>query len=240
MKGLLLIVEDEQSILDILQFNLEREGYQTETAMDGEEAVAKAKQMEPDLILLDVMIPIIDGFEVCKMVRTFSQAPIIMLTARTEEVDKILGLELGADDYITKPFSMRELMARIKANMRRIPSVSAPTAQTATGEIMVMGDLTIDCDQYEIRRGEEKIALTLREFELIRFLASCPHKVFSRDVLLEKVWGYEYIGDVRTVDVTVRRLREKLERNPAEPEYVVTKRGVGYYFNVDPAMGSNS
>ncbi len=238
MKGLLLIVEDEQSILDILQFNLEREGYQTQTAMDGEEAVAKAKQLEPDLILLDVMIPIIDGFEVCKMIRTFSQAPIIMLTARTEEVDKILGLELGADDYMTKPFSMRELMARIKANMRRLPSVVPQTQETEAGETIVTGDLTIDCDQYEIRRGEERIDLTLREFELIRFLASSPHKVFSREVLLEKVWGYEYIGDVRTVDVTVRRLREKLERNPAEPEYVVTKRGVGYYFNVDSNMGS--
>lgn len=238
MKGSLLIVEDEQSILDILQFNLEREGYQTQTAMDGEEAVAKAKQLEPDLILLDVMIPVIDGFEVCKMIRTFSQAPIIMLTARTEEVDKILGLELGADDYMTKPFSMRELMARIKANMRRLPSASIQTAEMAAGETIVTGDLTIDCDQYEIRRGDERIDLTLREFELIRFLASSPHKVFSREVLLEKVWGYEYIGDVRTVDVTVRRLREKLERNPAEPEYVVTKRGVGYYFNVDSNMGS--
>lgn len=236
MKGLLLIVEDEQSILDILQFNLEREGYQTQTAMDGEEAVAKAKQLEPDLILLDVMIPVIDGFEVCKMIRTFSQAPIIMLTARTEEVDKILGLELGADDYMTKPFSMRELMARIKANMRRLPSAAPQTANAATGEVIAAGDLTIDCDQYEIRRGTERIDLTLREFELIRFLSSYPHKVFSREVLLEKVWGYEYIGDVRTVDVTVRRLREKLERNPAEPEYVVTKRGVGYYFNVDSVV----
>lgn len=151
MKGSLLIVEDEQSILDILQFNLEREGYQTQTAMDGEEAVAKAKQLEPDLILLDVMIPVIDGFEVCKMIRTFSQAPIIMLTARTEEVDKILGLELGADDYMTKPFSMRELMARIKANMRRLPSASIQTAEMAAGETIVTGDLTIDCDQYEIR-----------------------------------------------------------------------------------------
>ncbi len=235
MKGLLLIVEDERSILDILQFNLEREGYQTETAMDGEEAVAKAKQLHPDLILLDVMIPKMDGFEVCKMVRSFSQAPIIMLTARTEEVDKILGLELGADDYMTKPFSMRELMARIKANMRRIP---VATAQSA--DIMEMGDLTIDCDQYEIRRGQEKIELTLREFELIRFLASSPNKVFSRETLLEKVWGYEYIGDVRTVDVTVRRLREKLERNPAEPEYVVTKRGVGYYFNAEPFESAHS
>lgn len=229
MKGLLLIVEDEQSILDILQFNLEREGYRTETAMDGQEAVAKAKQLEPDLILLDVMIPIIDGFEVCKMIRTFSQAPIIMLTARTEEVDKVLGLELGADDYMTKPFSMRELMARIKANMRRIP---AGTAQTAS-DVLVMGDLTIDCEQYEIRRGTDKIELTLREFELVRFLAAAPNKVFSRETLLGKVWGYEYIGDVRTVDVTVRRLREKLERNPAEPEYVITKRGVGYYFSAD-------
>ena len=236
MKGLLLIVEDEQSILDILQFNLEREGYQTQTAMDGEEAVAKAKQLEPDLILLDVMIPVIDGFEVCKMIRTFSQAPIIMLTARTEEVDKILGLELGADDYMTKPFSMRELMARIKANMRRLPSAAPQTANAATGEVIAAGDLTIDCDQYEIRRGTERIDLTLREFELIRFLSSYPHKVFSLEVLLEKVWGYEYIGDVRTVDVTVRRLREKLERNPAEPEYVVTKRGVGYYFNVDSVV----
>lgn len=232
MQRLILVVEDEKPILDILQFNLEKEGYKVVTAMDGETAVSTAFQVNPDLILLDVMLPKLDGFEVCKSIRTRSDVPIIMLTAKGEEVDKILGLEIGADDYITKPFSMRELSARIKANMRRSagPENAAENA-SAGGKIIRSGALKIDCDRYEVYKGDQLIELTLREFELIKFLALQPEKVFSRETLLERVWGYEFFGDVRTVDVTVRRLREKVESDPSAPRYIMTKRGVGYYFN---------
>ena len=233
MQRLILVVEDEKPILDILQFNLEKEGYKVATAMDGETAVSMALQVNPDLILLDVMLPVLDGFEVCKSIRTRSDVPIIMLTAKGEEVDKILGLEIGADDYITKPFSMRELSARIKANMRRSAGLdsSADSAAVQGGKIIRSGALKIDCDRYEVYKGDELIVLTLREFELIKFLALQPEKVFSRETLLERVWGYEFFGDVRTVDVTVRRLREKVESDPSAPRYIMTKRGVGYYFN---------
>lgn len=231
MQRLILVVEDEKPILDILQFNLEKEGYKVATAMDGEAAVSMAFQVNPDLILLDVMLPKLDGFEVCKTIRTRSDVPIIMLTAKGEEVDKILGLEIGADDYITKPFSMRELSARIKANMRRMIQSDAPAEAVAGGNVIVSGALKIDCDRYEVHRGTEPVILTLREFELIKFLALQPEKVFSRETLLERVWGYEFFGDVRTVDVTVRRLREKVEEDPSAPRYIMTKRGVGYYFN---------
>jgi len=186
--------------------------------------------LNPDLILLDIMLPEYDGFTVCKKIRQTMNTPILMLTAREEEVDKVLGLELGADDYITKPFSPRELMARVKANLRRM----SEDIQKTQGEILKCGDLTIDINRYEIKRGDEIIELTLREFELVKFLAAQRGQIFSRESLLEKVWGYEYYGDVRTVDVTVRRLREKLERLPSKPEYILTKRGVGYYFN--PAL----
>ncbi len=231
MQRLILVVEDEKPILDILKFNLEKEGYKVAVASDGEEAVIMARQVNPDLILLDVMLPKLSGFEVCKSIRSWSQASIIMLTAKGEEVDKIMGLELGADDYITKPFSMRELSARIKANMRRIANEETTETKQQTGSIITSGDLKIDCDRYEVYRGDKLIELTLREFELIKFLALQPEKVFSRGILLEKVWGYEFYGDVRTVDVTVRRLREKVEEDPSEPKYVMTKRGVGYYFS---------
>lgn len=231
MQRLILVVEDEKPILDILQFNLEKEGYKVATAMDGEAAVSLALQLNPDLILLDVMLPGMDGFEVCKNVRTRSDVPIIMLTARGEEVDKILGLEIGADDYITKPFSMRELSARIKANMRRTAPVEGEQQPASGGKIIQSGQLKIDCDRYEVYRDGEPVILTLREFELIKFLAMQPEKVFSRETLLERVWGYEFFGDVRTVDVTVRRLREKVEQDPSAPKYIMTKRGVGYYFN---------
>lgn len=234
MQRLILVVEDEKPILDILQFNLEKEGYKVATAMDGQTAVSMAFQVNPDLILLDVMLPALDGFEVCKAIRARSDVPIIMLTAKGDEVDKILGLEIGADDYITKPFSMRELSARIKANMRRTSSAdslgSAPAAGQ-TGNVIVSGALKIDCDRYEVYRNDEPVILTIREFELIKFLALQPEKVFSRETLLERVWGYEFFGDVRTVDVTVRRLREKVESDPSAPRYIMTKRGVGYYFN---------
>ena len=230
MQKLILVVEDEKPILDILKFNLEKEGYKVAVASDGEEAVIMARQVNPDLILLDVMLPKLSGFEVCRNVRKWSQTPIIMLTAKGEETDKITGLELGADDYITKPFSMRELSARIKANMRRTASDTAEETKGQTGSVITFGELKIDCDRYEVFRGETFIELTLKEFELLRFLAFQPGKVMTREVLLEKVWGYEYFGSDRTVDVTVRRLREKLEKDPSEPEYVKTKRGVGYYF----------
>lgn len=235
MQKLILVVEDEKAILDILKFNLEKEGYKVAVAMDGEDAVTMARQVNPDLILLDLMLPKLNGFEVCKSVRSWSDAPIIMLTARGEETDKIKGLEIGADDYITKPFSMRELSARIKANIRRVAN-DAPQSESSisrSGNTICAGNLKIDCDRYEVYRDDVLIELTLREFELLKFLALQPEKVFSREVLLEKVWGYEFYGDVRTVDVTVRRLREKVEADPSTPKYVMTKRGVGYYFSKD-------
>jgi len=225
----ILIVDDEKNISDILKFNLKKEGYDTIEAFDGEEAINLALSQNPDLILLDIMLPKMDGFTVCRKLRQSISTPILMLTAKEEEVDKVLGLELGADDYITKPFSPRELIARVKANLRRL----SPGEQMNSGREHVnnYGDLTIDADRYEVRRGETIIELTLREFELVKFLAAQQGTIFSRESLLEKVWGYEYYGDVRTVDVTVRRVREKLELDPANPQYIITKRGVGYYFN---------
>ena len=225
MQKLILVVDDEQPIVDILKFNLEKEGYKVITALDGNEGLKLALQKEPDLILLDVMLPGLDGFGVCRKVREKSLVPIIMLTAKDEEVDKVLGLELGADDYITKPFGIRELMARVKANLRRIS-----TEEESTNDITRIGNLTIDGSRYEVIKNNKVIDLTLREFELVKFLAQQQGKIFSREMLLEKVWGYDYYGDVRTVDVTVRRLREKIEDDPANPTYIITKRGVGYYF----------
>lgn len=229
-----LIVEDERAIVDILAFNLTKENYEVIIAMDGGTGLGRAQLEEPDLILLDVMLPVMDGFEVCKKVREKSDVPIIMLTAREEEVDKVLGLELGADDYITKPFSMRELLARVKANMRRFVTRAERTDkkdEMVDDTILHIRDLEIDIERYEVKKAGQVIDLTLREYELLKFLATQNDKVFSREQLLEKVWGYEYYGDVRTVDVTVRRLREKIESDPAQPGYIQTKRGVGYYFN---------
>ncbi|MGI6038718.1 MAG: response regulator transcription factor [Clostridiales bacterium] len=227
----LLIVEDEKSILDILSFNLKREGYDTIEAMDGETGLAMAKTVNPDLILLDVMLPKLDGFEVCRKLREEGRStPVIMLTAREEESDKVMGLEIGADDYITKPFSMRELLARIKANIRRSKMDESASAPVANGERIVAGNLIIDLNRLEVLKNNEPVDLTQREFELLRFLASSPNKVFSREELMEKVWNYEYYGDIRTVDVTIRRLREKVEDDPANPVYIVTRRGAGYFF----------
>lgn len=228
MKRRILIVEDEQNIVDILKFNLHKEGFETLEAHDGQQGLELAEREKPDLILLDLMLPEMDGFTVCRRIRQHSQVPILMLTAREEEVDKVLGLELGADDYITKPFSPRELMARIKANLRRTAEEPVKKAGHA---VLQTGDLEVDPIQYEVRRAGEVLELTLREFELVKFLMEQKGQIFTRENLLEKVWGYEYYGDVRTVDVTVRRLREKLEREPSRPEYILTKRGVGYYFN---------
>jgi two-component system response regulator VicR len=224
-----LIIEDEKSISDIVKFNLTKEGFETLTAFDGQEGLDLALSSDPDLVLLDVMLPSMDGFEVCRKVREKSAVPIIMLTAKEEEVDKVLGLELGADDYITKPFGLRELIARIKANIRRTVMTEAkpePESSNSTD----FGNLTIDMDRYEVRKNGIPLELTLREFELLRYLAEREDKVFSREQLLEDVWGYEYYGDIRTVDVTVRRLREKLEDDSSDPKYILTKRGIGYYF----------
>lgn len=228
MKKKILIVDDEKNIVDILKFNLKKEGFLTVEAYDGEQGLEMALKDEPDLILLDVMLPKIDGFTVCRRLRQQISTPILMLTAKEEEVDKVLGLELGADDYITKPFSPRELIARVKANLRR---TKLDETSGKPGNVIKFGELTIEIDRYEVRRGDENIELTLREFELVKFLALHPGQIFSRENLLEKVWGYEYYGDVRTVDVTIRRVREKLEKDPANNEYIMTKRGVGYYFN---------
>ena len=228
MDKLILIIEDEAPIVEILKFNLTKSGYRVLTAYDGAEGYRLALSEKPDLILLDVMLPRMDGFEVCKKVREKQSTPIIMLTARDEEVDKVLGLELGADDYCTKPFSVRELLARVKANIRRTSS-DAPAADS--NNMIVFQNLSINPSRYEVSKDDKVIDLTLREFELLKFLAQQPGQIFTRETLLEKVWGYEYFGDVRTVDVTVRRLREKVEDNPASPNFIMTKRGVGYYFN---------
>ena len=224
----ILIVDDEKNIVDILKFNLKKEGFTTIEAYDGEQAMELALKEKPDLILLDVMLPKVDGFTVCRKLRQSISTPILMLTAKEEEVDKVLGLELGADDYITKPFSQRELMARVKANIRR---TAFEEGDATKGGMVVCGGVAIDADRYDVKRDGATIELTLREFELVKFLAIHSGQIFSRENLLEKVWGYEYYGDVRTVDVTIRRVREKLEKDPSNCEYIMTKRGVGYYFN---------
>ena len=223
-----LIIEDEKPISDIIKFNLTKEGYEVETAYDGQEGLEKALSCGCSLVLLDIMLPIMSGFEVCKKIRETSEVPIIMLTAKEEEADKVLGLELGADDYITKPFGMRELLARIKANLRR--SELMADKEGAPSDVQVFGRLEIDMNRYEVRKDGKPLDLTLREFELLRYLATRDDKVFSREQLLEDVWGYEYYGDIRTVDVTIRRLREKLEDDPGDPGYIITKRGIGYFF----------
>lgn len=229
MEKKILVVEDEKAIADILEFNLKKEGYNVTCAYDGEDGLGKARELNPDLILLDVMLPKLDGFEVCKSVRKFSNVPIIMVTAREEEVDKVLGLELGADDYITKPFSMRELMARVKANVRR---GFAPADESVAGDEnkLVFGNIIINLKSLDLKKNGEHVELTPREFDLIKFLATQPNQVFSREELMEKVWQYDYYGDLRTVDVTVRRLREKIEDDPANPVRIVTRRGAGYMF----------
>jgi two-component system response regulator VicR len=224
-----LIIEDEKPISDIVKFNLTKEGFETEVAYDGQEGLEKALKGNPDLVLLDVMLPTIDGFEICKRIREKSSVPIIILTAKEEELDKVLGLELGADDYMTKPFGPRELIARVKANIRRSGMVEIVGADPAG--VRDFGNITIDTNLYEARKSGQLLELTLREFELLRYLAEREDKVYSREQLLEDVWEYEYYGDIRTVDVTVRRLREKLEDDSSNPKYILTKRGVGYYFH---------
>ena len=223
----ILIVDDEKSIVDIVKFNLRKEGFDTIEAYDGEQALKMAISQKPDLIVLDVMLPEMDGFTVCRKIRQTMSTPILMLTAKADEVDRILGLELGADDYILKPFSNRELVARVKANLRR---TYVDDFNQQPGQMFESNGLLIDFDRFEIRRDGKIIELTRREFELVKFLAVHQGQIFSREALLEKVWGFEFFGDVRTVDVTVRRVREKLERDPSNHEFIMTKRGVGYYF----------
>ncbi len=226
-----LVIDDEQPIVEILKFNLVKEGYSVLEAYDGAQGLELALSKNPDLILLDVMLPKMDGFEVCRKIREKSSVPIIMLTAREEEVDKVLGLELGADDYMTKPFSVRELTARVKANLRRMTIDKTTPGPIDNTNVIMSGDLVINMERYEVKKRDIVVDITLREFELLKFLALQPEKIFTRESLLENVWGYEYYGDVRTVDVTVRRLREKIEDDPGMPRYIITKRGVGYYFN---------
>lgn len=224
----ILVVDDEKPISDIVKFNLSKEGYEVFTAFDGEEAVEMVSEVEPDLILLDLMLPKMDGLEVCREVRKNYDTPIIMVTAKDSEIDKVLGLELGADDYVTKPFSNRELVARVKANLRRHGNTSAKVEEENNNELN-MGVLTIHPDAYVVSKRGETIELTHREFELLHYLAKHIGQVMTREHLLQTVWGYDYFGDVRTVDVTVRRLREKIEDNPSHPTWLVTRRGVGYY-----------
>ncbi|GAE34437.1 response regulator YycF [Halalkalibacter akibai] len=229
MEKRILVVDDERPIADILKFNLEKEGYEVVCAYDGLEAIELVKKEEPDLILLDIMLPYKDGMEVCREVRKQYDIPIIMLTAKDSEIDKVLGLELGADDYVTKPFSTRELLARVKANLRR-HKTSGEDSGVSSKEIVV-GDLIIYPEAYQVKRRGEAIDLTHREFELIHYLAKHLDQVMTREHLLQAVWGYDYFGDVRTVDVTVRRLREKVEDNPSYPSWIITRRGVGYYLS---------
>lgn len=222
-----LVVDDEQAIADIIKFNLEREGYEVLTAKDGRDALNTLEESSVNLVLLDVMMPEMDGFTCLKEIRKDSKVPVIMLTAKEEEVDKVLGLELGADDYVVKPFSMRELIARVKANLRRR---EFENEENREAESITAGDLLIDLNKYEVQKNGKVLDLTLREYELLLFLAKSPDQIFSREELLEKVWGYDYYGDIRTVDVTVRRLREKVEDKDKDFKYILTKRGVGYYF----------
>lgn len=234
MQGTILVVDDEQPIADILKFNLEKEGYEVICAFDGISAVDIALTRRPDLMLLDLMLPGKDGMDVCREVRAANlQIPIIMLTAKDGEIDKVLGLELGADDYVTKPFSTRELLARVKAQMRRQQkpdrASAEPAGATGTGgQGLRLFDLLIDTDMYMVYKGGEALDLTHREYELVYYLARNAGKVMTREHLLQAVWGFEYFGDVRTVDVTIRRLREKIEENPSKPEYILTRRGLGY------------
>ncbi|MCI7087566.1 MAG: response regulator transcription factor [Lachnobacterium sp.] len=223
-----LVVDDEKLIVKGIRFSLEQDGMDVDCAYDGEEALAMARANEYDMILLDIMLPKMDGFEVCQAIREFSDMPIVMLTAKGDDMDKILGLEYGADDYITKPFNILEVKARIKAIMRR---TYGPREKKETTSVIVKGDLRLDCDSRRLFIHDKEVNLTAKEFDLLELLVKNENKVYSREDLLGLVWGKDYPGDVRTVDVHVRRLREKIEANPSEPKYVHTKWGVGYYYS---------
>ena len=222
-----LVVDDEKLIVKGLRFSLEQDDMEVDTAYDGEEAVQKARDNSYDIILLDLMLPKLDGLSACQQIREFSDVPIVMLTAKGEDMDKIMGLEYGADDYITKPFNILEVKARIKAIMRR---TIARSPQETKSRIVEVGDLVLDCDARRVSIAGHEVNLTAKEFDVLELLVLNPNKVYSRENLLNLVWGYEYPGDVRTVDVHIRRLREKIEENPSDPKYVHTKWGVGYYF----------
>ncbi|SFR14450.1 response regulator transcription factor [Desulfoscipio geothermicus] len=233
----ILVVDDEKNIVELIKFNLEREGFQVLTAYDGQEAVRQAQEMNPDLIILDVMLPIMDGLEVCRRLNRNTATrniPIIMLSAKGDELDKILGLEIGADDYVTKPFSPRELVARVKARLRRLQPGEDEKGRADEGNRLALGRLVIDQDRFEVLVDGERQELTPKEFELLRFIATEPGRVFSREHLLEKIWGYDFAGDSRTVDVHIRHLRQKLEKYPGMPQYIETVRGVGYRFKEVP------
>lgn len=228
----ILIVDDEKPISDIIKFNLTKEGYDTVTAFDGKEAVAVFEEEKPDLIILDLMLPELDGLEVAKEIRKTSHIPIIMLSAKDSEFDKVIGLEIGADDYVTKPFSNRELLARVKAHLRRTETIETAVAEenaSSGSQELTIGNLQILPDAFIAKKHGQEVELTHREFELLHHLAKHIGQVMTREHLLETVWGYDYFGDVRTVDVTIRRLREKIEDTPSRPEYILTRRGVGYY-----------
>lgn len=236
-KKTILVVDDEKMIRNLLNINLTKEGYNVIEAEDGVKAVEMALENKPDLILLDVMLPKIDGLSVCKKIKNAMNVPILMVTAKDSELDKILGLELGADDYVTKPFSVRELIARIKANLRKaevniLPQFDENKKEAKKGNVIEVGVLSLDLDKFEVTVSGKNVDLTLREFEVLKFLATEPGQVVTREVLLEKVWGYEYYGDIRTVDVTVRRIREKIEKDTSNPKILMTKRSVGYYIAV--------
>lgn len=230
----ILVVEDELSLQETLAYNLIRQGYEVETVGDGIAALDKARQLHPDLIVLDLMLPGMDGFEVCRILRQEMTTPVLMLTARDDEIDRVVGLEVGADDYITKPFSMRELIARVKAMLRRVRLVREETAATggsnSTDQRYTFEELVIDVSRHEVRNHDKVLALKPKEFELLHFLARHRGQVLSREHILEKVWGWEYIGDSRTVDVHIRWLREKIEDDPAKPQRIITVRGAGYRF----------
>lgn len=232
-KKRILIVEDENDIAEILQYNVSKQGYEAEIANDGEKGLALALSGTFDLILLDVMLPKIDGFEICRRVRSRLETPIIMLTAREEENDKILGLDLGADDYMTKPFSLGELTSRIRANIRRFSGETVVKQQEdKESAILHVEDLEIDTDSYTVKKNGKEISLSKQQYELLCFLAKNRGKKFRQDALLEAVWGYDdYYGDIRTVDVTIARLRKQIEENPSEPKYIKNKRGMGYYID---------
>lgn len=229
MANKVLVVDDEKLIVKGLKFSLEQDGMEVDAAYDGQEAVDKIRDNDYDMVLLDIMLPVIDGMQVCQQVREFSQVPIIMLTAKGDDMDKILGLEYGADDYITKPFNILEVKARIKAILRRNSKKEMPKSNSS---VIVAGDMRVDCDGRRVYVSGKEINLTAKEFDIIELLIKNPGKVYGRDVLLKIVWGEDYPGDARTVDVHVRRLREKIEENPSEPKYVHTRWGVGYYYNV--------
>jgi len=229
-KKRILIVEDEKNISRLMEYNIKKEGYDCTCVFDGESGLAEALTGRYDLILLDIMLPRMNGFEICEKVRLVSQVPIIFVTAREEEKDKVLGLDTGADDYVTKPFSHRELLSRIRANIRRSAAEVVTDRQQDAGDVIQIGELTIDSTHYSVTKNGEPIELSKKDYDFIAFLAAHVGQAYSRESLLETIWGYEgFLGDIRTVDVTVHRIRNKIEKDPARPEYLLTKRGVGYF-----------